>query len=258
MKILRGKAQFVVGSDQVWNPTFDHLSDIDTLSFLTNNQGISYAASFGVDKLPEEYDSQLAEIGKHFKAVSVREESAKELLKHYVDDVQVHVDPTLLLTPQDWKKVMQKPRQFLKKKYIALYFLGQLNEVRRAQIEEFAESHGFEIVEFMDKNSVYYSYGPAEFLWVIQHAEAVFTDSFHGNVFSFLFNKPFIVYDREDKNQNMSSRMETFLPKFYLQDRAYTGELQDALLEHDYSKGYAVLENERKRSFDYLKSNLES
>ena len=99
------EANFVVGSDQVWNPHFKHLSELDTLSFSDDKTGISYAASFGVDELPEEYNERLAEIGRNFSAVSVREESAKEILKPYVDDVQVHVDPTLLLTPQDWKKV---------------------------------------------------------------------------------------------------------------------------------------------------------
>lgn len=247
---------FVVGSDQVWNPYFRHLSELDTLSFLNDKTGISYAASFGVNELPEYCDSQLCEIGMHFKAVSVREESAKDLLKPYMNDVQVHVDPTLLLTPHEWEKVMHKPRRFPKKKYIALYFLGSLNAMRRAQIREFAEKHRLEIVEFMDKSSVYYSYGPAEFLWVIQHAEAVFTDSFHGSVFSFLFDKPFVVYNREDNTHNMSSRMETFLPLFHLEEQSYKGTLPDVLMEHNYSSGYVVLEKERERSFDYLKQNL--
>ena len=249
-------ASYVVGSDQVWNPYFNHLSELDTLSFLKDGKGISYAASFGVDDLPEEYAPQLAEIGKHFKAVSVREASGKKILEPYVEDVQVHVDPTLLLTPNEWEKVMQKPRHFTKNKYVVLYFLGQLNETRRSQINEFANRLGYEIIEIMDKSSVYYSYGPAEFLWVMQHAEAVFTDSFHGCVFSFLFDKPFVVYDREDNNQNMASRMETFLPWFHLEDRTYTGNFPEDLLEHDYSKGYQLLEVERKRSNDYLNQYL--
>ena len=257
LHLFQNRAAFVVGSDQVWNPEFDHLSEMDTLSFLDGREGIAYASSFGVDKLSEEYAPGLAEIGNHFKALSVREESGKKILEPYVNDVQVHVDPTLLLTPKEWETVMQKPRHFTKKKYVALYFLGQLNDTRRSQINEFAKSHGYEIIELMDRSSVYYTYGPAEFLWVMQHAEAVFTDSFHGCVFSFLFDKPFIVYDREDHNQNMSSRMETLLPLFHLEDRAYTGQLPEGLLEHDYSTGYAVLETERDRSFDYLRRNLE-
>lgn len=256
MKLFQSRSAFVVGSDQVWNPEFDHLSEMDTLSFLNEQEGIAYAASFGVDELPEEYAPQLAKIGKNFKAVSVREDSGKRILEPYVKDVQVHVDPTLLLTPEEWEKVIQKPRHFTEKKYVALYFLGQLNETRRSQINEFAKSHGYEIIELMDRSSVYYTYGPAEFLWVMQHAEAVFTDSFHGCVFSFLFDKSFVVYDREDNNQNMSSRMETFLPWFHLEDRAYTGSLPEDLLEHDYASGYDVLEKERERSFDYLKQNL--
>lgn len=256
LHLFQNRAAFVVGSDQVWNPEFDHLSVMDTLSFLNGREGIAYAASFGVDGLPEEYAPQLSEIGKHFKAVSVREASGKKILGPYVKDVQVQVDPTLLLPPEEWETVMHKPRHFTKKKYVALYFLGQLNETRRSQINEFAKNRGYEIIELMDRASVYYTYGPAEFLWVMQHAEAVFTDSFHGCVFSFLFDKPFVVYDREDHFQNMSSRMETLLPWFHLEDRAYTGCLPEDLLEHDYSSGYAVLEKERERSFDYLKRNL--
>ena len=251
---------FLVGSDQVWNPYFNHLSDYDTLEFVKNNdvKGIAYAASFGVDELPKEYVSKLQQIAGNFSSISVREESGKRLLEEYTDrkDIEVLVDPTLLLTSEEWKKVAAKPKKFNHEKFVLLYFLGDLSEERRKQIEFFAAENQCEIVELMDRSSVYYTYGPAEFLWVMQHAEAVFTDSFHGCVFSFLFDKPFVVYDREDHNQNMSSRMETLLPLFHLEDRAYTGELPNGLLEHDYSSGYVVLEEERKRSFDYLNQNL--
>lgn len=256
LKLLQNRATFVVGSDQVWNPEFDHLSVMDTLSFLQDRRGFSYAASFGVDELPEEYGPRLAEIGRRFKAVSVREESGKKLLTPYVNDVQVHADPTLLLTAEEWEAVMKKPRRFSAKRYIALYFLGERDGEERAQIERFAKENGLEIVDLMDKSSVYFSYGPDEFLWVLCHAEAVFTDSFHGCVFSFLFDKPFVVYDRKSKWKSMASRMETFLPQFCLEERAYTGSLPEDLLCHDYTAGQKVLAQERRRSLDYIKQCL--
>lgn len=256
LRLFQGRVPIVVGSDQVWNPYFHHLSRMDTLSSLKGRQGISYAASFGVDELPEEYHERLKDIGAHFKGVSVREESGKKILDPYVDNVQVHIDPTMLLTSEEWEEVMRRPDGFTDEKYITLYFLGDLSDKRRTEIEVFARQNGFQIVDLMDRSSTYYSFGPDQFLWVMRHTEAVFTDSFHGCVFSFLFDKPLMVYEREDDMKNMSSRMSSFMPKFHLENRFYSGRLLDDILEHDYSEGYQVLELERKRSEEYLDQYL--
>ena len=250
----------VVGSDQVWNPYFSFLSDIDTLEFLHGkiSKCVAYAPSFGVDELPKNQIPRLSQIAKNFDYISVREESGKALLEKYTDrkDVQVLVDPTLLLTPSEWVKVAHKPKHFGDEKYILLYFLGTISKERRTIINHFANQSGFKVVELMDKDSMHYSYGPAEFVWCIAHAECVLTDSYHGSIFSFLFDKPFFVYDREDDTKDMSTRLDTLLSKFGLADRNYNGELSKELMMHDYSSAYSILKEERLKSHEFLSKAL--
>ena len=251
---------YVVGSDQVWNPFFKHLSDYDTLEFAQGSicKGIAYAASFGIDVLPEEFLPRLNQIANNFDFISVREESGKTLFEKYTNrkDVQVLVDPTMLLTPSEWNRVSHKPKRFGQERFILMYFLGNVSDERRGIINEFAVQHGYSVIELMDKESEYYSYGPSEFIWCISHAECVLTDSYHGSIISFLYDKPFFVYDREDDTKDMSTRLDTLLGKFGLEDRKYKGVLSDELMDHDYSEAYKILENERKKSHEFLSKAL--
>lgn len=250
----------IIGSDQVWNPYFSHLSEYDTLEFVKGRgvRGIAYAASFGVDDLPEEYIPQMKQIENNFSYISVREESGKALLEKYTDrkDIQVLVDPTLLLNPDEWNILARQPKHFGNEKYILLYFLGTVSEERRHIINDFAEQNGLKVVELMDKESEYYSYGPAEFLWCIANAECVLTDSYHGSIFSFLYDKPFFVYDREDDTKDMSTRLDTLLSKFGLEDRKYNGVISKELMMHDYTSAYSILKEERIRSHEFLSKAL--
>lgn len=84
----------------------------------------------------------------------------------------------------------------------------------------------------------------------------ILTDSFHACVFSFLFNKPFNVYDRNWKEGNMNSRLETFLSKFHLERKYANSRLENNIWEHEYSEGYAILEEERNNAIDFLKKAL--
>ena len=121
-----------------------------------------------------------------------------------------------------------------------------------------ADELGCELVELMDKNSPYYNNGPSEFLYLIKHAAMVCTDSFHGSVFSFLYERPFVIFDRAGNGENMSSRLETLCSKFGLEYCMARGdEIPELSMTPDYSEGFAVLETERKRSNDYFKMVFE-
>ena len=104
----------------------------------------------------------------------------------------------------------------------------------------------------------HYVTGPDEFLWAIEHAELVYTDSFHGTVFSILFNTPFVVCDRVGSTvtEKMGSRIDTLLGYFGLGNRRGTKAtdyvIDNPLDNPDWSKVEKVLENERMRASDYL------
>ena len=250
---------FFTGSDQVWNPTFDRFSDIDLLSFAPREKRVSFSASFGINEIPEKYKEDFAKELKKFKNISVREERAKEIVKELTErnDVEVLVDPTMLLTKEDWNKIVKKPQQLKTDKYIINYFLGELSEEKRKKIEKIAKENNCEIINILDINSPFYQTGPSEFLYLEKNAFLVCTDSFHSTIFAILFNRPFIVFDREDNIVKMNSRLETLLKKFDLEDRWYSGVINNELLKVDYSKAYEILEEERKKSDDFLKTALD-
>ena len=251
---------FITGSDQVWNPTWGRLSDIELLEFTIPQKRISFAASFGISSLPEQYNEKLKNALKDYKAISVREYAGKKIIEDVVGrkDVQVLVDPTMLLTAEEWDKVAKKPEQLKTDKYILNYFLGELSEKRKAEIDRIAKENDCEVINILDKNSPFYCTGPSEFLYLENHAFLVCTDSFHSSVFAILYNRPFIVFGREDNTVSMNSRIETLINKFNLKNREYNGkEITKENLNHDYTEAYKILKEERKKSMTFLMNALD-
>lgn len=249
---------FITGSDQVWKPTYGRLSDMDLLDFTSKDKKISFAASFGISELPEQYKEKTAKALKDFKAISVREDAGKRIVEELTgrNDVEVLVDPTMLLTAEEWDKVAKKPEQLKADKYILNYFLGELSESRKKEIERVAKENHCEIINVLDKNSPFYQTGPSEFLYLEKNAFLICTDSFHSSVFAILYNRPFFVFEREDNLVKMNSRIETLLSKFKLEDRKYKGEITQEMLNVDYKETYKILEKEREKANNFLKKAL--
>ena len=241
---------FVTGSDQVWNPYDSGRSEIDFLSFASDEKKISFSASMGADSLPDCVTEKYKDYLKNFKSISVRENSAKRIVEDLTsrNDVELLVDPTMLLTVEDWKEVSLKPNYNYSSKYILSYFLGGSKEYEPI-IRSIAEKYSCEIIDIYDKNSKFYTCGPQHFLHLEKNAFLVCTDSFHSAVFAFLFNTPFISFERKNTKINMNSRMETFLSDFGLESRKYdVGRNVEEYLESDYSSGYKILEQKRQEA----------
>lgn len=249
---------FIVGSDQVWNYTFKSFSSDYFLPFSSREKNISYAASIGVDEVIDVYQHLFREGLNNFKAISVRENSAQQIVKELTEreDVQVVLDPTMLLDKEEWRKIAKKPKLLHNTKYILTYFLGNLSSERKKEIERVAKENDCEIINLLNKNDQFYNCGPREFLFLEQNAFLICTDSFHSSVFAILFDRSFLVFDREDEKANMSSRLDTLLSKFKLEDRKYNGKITEEDLKHDYTEVYKILEEERKKSLDFLKNAL--
>ena len=252
---LKTYDMYCAGSDQIWNPYCKRTGLFNYLGFAERERTFSYAASFGVDSIPEEYMEAVRKGLNHIKYISVREDAGKRIVEELTGrtDVQVLVDPTMLLTPAEWDKVAEKPKAKLPEKYLLTYFLGDVSERRRASIEAKAKALGCETVWLMDKKSPFYAIGPGHFVYLIKHAQMVCTDSFHGSVFSFLYGRPLAVYDRKGSTENMSSRLETLAAKFDLHGQMVRDEhLEEVPTAVEYSRGYLALEEERKKSKAFL------
>lgn len=252
---------FIIGSDQIWNYKFeDRFSDFAFATFAPEEKRISFSASFGVSKVPEGNYKEYEEL-KNMKAISVRENVGEEIVEKITgrQDVQVLIDPTMMLSAEKWASVMKKPEKLKSNKYILKYFLGELSQEKNKEIEKFAKENNCDIIDVLDKNT-FYATGPSEFIYLIKNSFMVLTDSFHSCVFSIIFNKPFLIFEREEKEEilkDMNSRIDTLLEKFELKDKEFKDKIYDEQLQVDYTKAYNILEEEKKKVQKYLINALE-
>ena len=249
---------YCVGSDQIWNPNYGCLNHFDLLGFVNSNNKFSLSASLGVSMIDDKKKALISKYLPKFKGISVREEKGKEVLSSIIDkDVKVILDPTMLLTDTQWTKVMKKPvYKNNNKKYILLYFLGQITDEYNNYILNISKEYNLDIINILDTKSNYYKCGPSEFLWLEKNAELIFTDSFHSCVFSILFKKPFLVFDRKDNLKSMNSRIDTLLTRFKLEDRRY-GVINNDIFKCNYDECNDILNEERKKAYDFLKGVIE-
>lgn len=251
---------YVYGSDQIWNPYYLGYTPLFMGELTDKNKNITYAASFGISELSNDFKERYKEGLKNFKYISVREKEGKKIVDELVEkkEAKVLVDPTLLLEKQKWEKIMKKPAYLKNKKYILECFLGELSDERQEAINKTAKEYKCEIINLFDKNTEIYNIGPSEFLYLEKNAFLICTDSFHSCVFSLLFDVPFVVFEREaEKNANMYSRIENLLNTFKLKNRKYNGKnITKDNLNHDYQEAYKILEKERKKSDEFLRKSL--
>jgi len=248
---------FIVGSDQVWNPNFSPTRCRDEfLTFAPEKKRIAYAASFGIADLPSEDEKNFRGWIRGMKAISVREHAGADIIKKLTGrDVPVLVDPTLLLTDQQWQHIEKKPSWYKGngEDYLCTYFLGN----RPSIINTIAEKYKLSVINILDKNNFdYYVTSPEEFIYLIHHAALIYTDSFHGTVFSIHFRKPFVVCDRQETGmENMSSRIKTLLQLVHLETRHGTRQnnffVQDPL-QIEYPDLDSVFMKERQKSHEFL------
>lgn len=213
----------VVGSDQLWLPV-NVVADYYTLNWVPDNiNKISYATSFGVSTVPKKYKELYEKFLKRINHLSVREDTGVKLVKELSKKKATLVcDPTILLTKSEWEEIAT-PKRIIKDKYILCYFLGK-NIEHRKFAERLKRETGYKIVslnhadEYVKYSDVYadiipYDIGPKEWINLIKNAEYVCTDSFHGIVFSLLFNKIFFDFRRHSAtNKNSTnSRIDSLL-----------------------------------------------
>lgn len=252
---------FVAGSDQVWNPNFPTTTDAFFLTFADKTKRISFSASFGVDKIPVELNELYTKRLNGLNKISVREEQGKKIIKELTgrNDVTVLLDPTMLINKESWNEIVKKPK-YLEKinydKYILIYFLGELSDERKKEIQRVAKKNNCKIINILDKNSPFYSCGPREFLYLEKNSFLVCTDSFHSSVFAILFNTPLVVFDREDSEMKMNSRLDTLLKKFSLEDKWFNNTITDDMLKANYYEVDKVLKSERKKAREFIKKAL--
>lgn len=249
---------WICGSDQIWNTDITRgINKGFFLDFNTKGTKISYAASMGIPKLEKQYEDEFVKAVNDIEYVSVREDALKQYINSLTDkEVMKVVDPTLLLEKEDYTELLNE--SLIKEKYLLIYALGP--DDRLTQIaKQKAEEKNLKIVELNDYKLKNYfcmqvsNAGPEEFLTLIKNAEVVVTNSFHGTIFSALFEKDFYTITRLNRN----ARMESLLDMFGMRDRLIdTLEDLEKVKVQDYENAFKNVEKEVEKSRNFLKNAL--
>lgn len=257
----------VCGSDQVWNPYITHFESAYFLKFADKNtKKISFAASIGQDSIGEDGMEFLSNNLCEIDAFSVREESAVEILRKAGVSrlINVNADPVFFLTKDEWHKKcipVKNPQKL--KKYIFVYRLTD-NPIMDEVLQELTQMTGLECVAITDRlgkipfiSKKYLSVGPGEFLYLLENAEYVVTDSFHGIAFSLLFEKKLIAVSNLQRN----TRILNLLSKVEMQDCLVNQNSDKNFIPNvDYLNKYKncrrILIQEKKRNLEYLTNEI--
>lgn len=258
---------YVVGSDQVWRREYSGDIAFYFFDFLTKGQKrMSYAASFG-NSSPS-YSPKLIDKCKRlldeFDFITVRENDAVDICRTLFSKEALQVlDPTLLLSKADYEKLIDEDvTETPKEKYIFSYILDKSPE-KELFINELANKKHCIIynilpkrLEDVGKSHIEECIYPSISSWLsaFKNAEYIVTDSFHGTVFSILFNKDFSVFCNKKRG---ASRIESLLNDLNLQDRMVVNNNNrfDRLIA--YGTIEDLLQSKRLISIETLKSFLQ-
>lgn len=267
---------YVVGSDQCWRPRYSPSLKNYFLDFAqncTDIKRISYAASFGTAdwEFTDRQTKECKALLENFDAISVREKSGAKLIQQHLGrNDAVHVlDPTMLLQKSDYQKIIEQEKVSKSAGNLKIYILDKTDE--KSQLIEQVETRlGLKQFEIMpkkrmqdntvtDSTAIDFQFpNPAQWLKGFQDAQFVITDSFHGTLFSILFNVPFIAVGNVSRGM---ARFESLLEMFGFTDRLVSDINQtnlDCLLNEniDWSFANLTLETERAKALNFLTSSL--
>ena len=252
---------YCTGSDQVWNSDWN--GKIDKPLFLNfapdNSKKISYAASFGKEKLDDREIKETERLLQRYDKISVRELSGQKILKNLgINKSKCVLDPTLLLNGNEWKKIASK--KFQNEEYILVYNLNRNKKIHDYAVK-LSNKTGLKIKyityqahDFYKKGKMYCNTSVENYLALIANAKYVVTDSFHGVAFSINFNRDFMVVYPE----KFSARLKSILEITGLSGRVASEDSLELSGENiDYKKVNQIIDGERKKSMKFLEEALD-
>ncbi len=263
---------FVVGSDQVWHPGGHYEDASYFLKFAPQQQRVAYAPSLGLSEIPGHARDWMKEQILDIPYLSIREKEGADEIKALTGrTAQVVLDPTLLLDIKTWNSISEEDSNITSKEYLLCYILESDNYIRETA-KAIAKYLDLVIValpvnkhDIMDSNPDIikaYNTGPAEFVGLFKNAAFVCTDSFHGTVFSIIYNCPFFTFKRHNNPSQaaLHSRMNTILGITGLRERVlYKGkDLPDNAMTVDFSYANQQIFKEKEKSLSFLSESLES
>ncbi len=283
-RALRSFDAFVCGSDQIWKPAGFWFHPLQYLRFAPAPRRVAYAPSVGWKKIPQAHEQRI-ELWKRYLSgvacLSCREESGSEIIRSLTGrTVETVVDPTMLLTPEQWLHKLPRPvftpeiRQILdsRKPFVLAYLLDSL-ETYREYISSFARERGLEVVWLAGRVNTgpvqlnCAGTDPAGFVHLVSRAAFVFADGFHGICFSVNFSREFAyLLPRGNFEESNDSRLWDLFRRFGISGRVITpedlagnGELfRKDFPPLDHPEIRQKVDQQRRSSLEYLTGALQS
>lgn len=246
---------FIAGSDQIWNFRIPGADARYFLPFAAAKKRHSYAASFGADALPEQTKDWAGKQLSLFQNISVREASGCGIVEDLTGrQAEVCLDPTLLPDRADWEALAPKQEG---EDYVLLFLL-KYDEVLVKKAQTQAEQLGIPLkvvtAAFMPQLGIpaWNSTGVTQWLTAIRNARCVFTNSFHGMVFSMIYGRSFHIQRLGGELSSRNGRLEEMLQQLQL------SEAFDGLVTPDYAKVWKQLDEKKAASIEYLRRIVEN
>ena len=256
----------ICGSDQIWS-NVNKIDEFYYLTFMEKNKRLTYAPSIGLNKVDKDKQEKFREYINDIKYLSVRETYGKKIIEKITGrSAKVVLDPTLLLNADEWKDILNLSHKKNSSKHILCYFISYKKEY-----EDFAERLSNQTklpIIYISSGKIKFGKpeqrsrcGVQEFVNLINEAEYVLTDSFHGLVFSLNFNKKVTVFRRfkDDDIICQNSRIYSILEQLNIENFLLepTNEIKKLVNnEFDYTKINKKLNDLRIESKNYLFESL--
>ncbi len=251
------------GSDQIWNPNLT--LGVEKPYFL--NWGLSetvikasYAASFGVDKLPVLAGKKIGALLKDLNYISVRESSGIEIVNQLADkDAVCCLDPTLLLTDKEWE-AFALPVE-IQKPYILIYQMQNNPQIYKTAAL-LKQKYGLYVVDINNYgyrqsmvDEALTEIGPGEFIGLFRDAAYVCTNSYHGLIFSLIFGKPAFIHAGKRWNSRINYLLNLVgaSQKLIVPEKITADNFMDYCLVPKQKATGIQVKTERENSIQYLR-----
>lgn len=254
---------YITGSDQLWNPTQKYCIEPYFLTFVQNGAPkISYATSIGQDELPANVMADYCKWLKDYNMISLREQSAINMLQPRCENkIERTIDPTLLIPSTEWEEIAENPKE---SDYVFCFYLSNNKELLN-YAEKYAEIHNKKLIywahDWRDETVAYHNHKaiiditPEQWIGYIKNADEIFTDSFHGTVFSIIFKRKF-----KTLIPQVSKRGSRILDLFDMLN------IKSCLLVNldnhssvdlpDYENAHKIIKSEREKSISFISKAL--
>lgn len=263
---------FVTGSDMVWTPIGQNL-EAYFLQFADVSKRFSYAPSMtGCNSYSNEYKSSINSYLRNFRMLACREQEGVDYIKEQIGlNANLTLDPTLLLTKDDWINNLSLDIKIGSRPYILCYLFKGLPKYIEKEVYRISKERDMDVryipmlsSEFEKElnNGNTGPYGPREFVELFMNASFVVTNSFHGFLFSLIAEKPFVVIHREKNNawKANESRISNLMELLNITDRYIepSDSITNEMFKLDYTRITTLLKNERLKSLSYLQLVVDS